>query len=57
MSTGQAFWAYKNETYLELCERYGEEPQESRGMRGCMFLESTGAHAKSLMDRYKEEKE
>lgn len=55
MSSGQAYWAHKDEVYLELCEMYGEEPEESRGIRGCMFLESTGEHAERLMDRYRKD--
>lgn len=54
MSTGQAFWSHKDETYLELCEKFGEKPERTRGMRGCIFLESTGIHAEKLMERYRD---
>lgn len=51
MSTGQAYWAHKDRIYLELCDRYGEEPQYSAGARGLKFLESTGFHAESLKSK------
>ena len=57
MSTGQAWWAHKNETYLELCEEFGEAPEYSEGARGLMFLDSIGAHAENLMERYKRDKD